>query len=49
MASYEFFPASLSDRGQVSRTDYPDHGVKRMMVQWARGGSSFMLLFEQLL
>ena len=32
---------------KVPRTDCPEHGVKRMAVQWARDGSGFTLLFEQ--
>jgi len=32
---------------KVPHTDYSDHEVKRMTVQWARDGSGLTLLFEQ--
>jgi transposase len=44
-----FFQHHCRITAKVPRTGCPDHGVKRMTVQWARGGSSIMLLFEQLL
>lgn len=31
----------------VPRTNCPDHGIKRIQVPWAREGSQFTLLFEQ--
>lgn len=42
-----FFPHQCFITARVPRTDCPDHGVKRVQVPWAREGSGFTLLFEQ--
>ena len=31
----------------IPRTECPEHGVKLVEVPWARKGSKFTLLFEQ--
>lgn len=42
-----FFQHHCYITARVPRTDCPDHGVKRAQVPWARDGSGFTLLFEQ--
>lgn len=42
-----FFQHHCIITARVPRTDCPDHGVKRVQVPWAREGSGFTLLFEQ--
>jgi hypothetical protein len=42
-----FFQHHCYITARVPRTNCPDHGVKRVLVPWAREGSGFTLLFEQ--
>ena len=42
-----FFQHHCYITAKVPRTNCPDHGVKRIQVPWAREGSRFTLLFEQ--
>jgi transposase len=42
-----FFQHHCMIMAKVPRTDCPEHGVKRMLVPWARESSGFTLLFEQ--
>jgi len=42
-----FFQHHAYITADVPRTDCPDCGVKRVTVPWARAGSHFTLLFEQ--
>jgi len=42
-----FFQHHCYITAPVPRTDCPEHGVKRVIVPWARKGSQFTLLFEQ--
>lgn len=42
-----FFQHHCIITARVPRTDCPEHGVKRVRVPWARDGSGFTLLFEQ--
>lgn len=42
-----FFQHHCYITARVPRADCPDHGVKRIVVPWARAGSRFTLLFEQ--
>lgn len=42
-----FFQHHCYVTAKVPRTDCPEHGVLRITVPWARGGSNFTLLFEQ--
>jgi transposase len=42
-----FFQHHCYITARVPRTDCPEHGVKRVQVPWAREGSGFTLLFEQ--
>jgi transposase len=42
-----FFQHHAYITADVARTDCPDCGVKRITVPWARQGSRFTLLFEQ--
>ena len=42
-----FFQHHCSTTAKVPRTDCPEHGVLRITVPWAREGSRFTLLFEQ--
>jgi transposase len=42
-----FFQHHCYITARVPRTDCPEHGVKRVKVPWAREGSGFTLLFEQ--
>jgi transposase len=42
-----FFQHHCFITARVPRVDCPEHGVKRVMVPWARPGSHFTLLFEQ--
>src|SRR5258706_2301384 len=42
-----FFQHHCLITARVPRVDCPDHGVKRVTVPWARVGSRFTLLFEQ--
>jgi transposase len=42
-----FFQHHCEITARVPRTDCPDHGVRRATVPWAREGSGFTLLFEQ--
>ena len=42
-----FFQHHCYITAKVPRTDCPVHGVKRVVVPWAREGSRFTLLFEQ--
>jgi transposase len=42
-----FFQHHCYVTAKLPRTDCPDHGVKRIHAPWAREGSSFTLLFEQ--
>lgn len=42
-----FFQHHCVITARVPRTDCPEHGVKRIVVPWAREGSAFTLLFEQ--
>ena len=42
-----FFQHHCYIRAAVPRVKCPDHGVKRIEVPWARKGSGFTLLFEQ--
>jgi transposase len=42
-----FFQHHCFIKARVPRVDCPDHGVKRAVVPWARPGSRFTLLFEQ--
>lgn len=42
-----FFQHHCYITAQVPRTNCPEHGVKRITVPWAREGSHFTLLFEQ--
>jgi len=40
-------PHEVQLRLDPERTDCPTHGVKRVSVPWARDGSGFTLLYEQ--
>jgi transposase len=42
-----FFQHHCYVTARVPRVDCPDHGVKRVVVPWARAGNRFTLLFEQ--
>lgn len=42
-----FFQHHCYLTARVPRVDCPDHGTRRVTVPWARPGSSFTLLFEQ--
>jgi len=42
-----FFQHHCFITAKVPRTDCPEHGVLRINVPWAREGSRFTLLFEQ--
>ena len=42
-----FFQHHCYITAPVPRTNCPEHGVKRIVVPWAREGSHFTLLFEQ--
>lgn len=42
-----FFQHHCYITAPVPRTNCPDHGIKRVTVPWAREGSHFTLLFEQ--
>ncbi|WP_035186321.1 ISL3 family transposase, partial [Acidiphilium sp. JA12-A1] len=42
-----FFQHHCIILARVPRADCPEHGVKRVRVPWAREGSGFTLLFEQ--
>lgn len=42
-----FFQHHCYIRASVPRVNCPEHGVKRIIVPWARKGSKFTLLFEQ--
>ncbi len=42
-----FFQHHCYITARVPRTECPEHGVKRVRVPWAREGSGFTLLFEQ--
>ena len=42
-----FFQHHCSISAKVPRTECPEHGVLRITVPWAREGSRFTLLFEQ--
>ncbi len=42
-----FFQHHCFITARVPRTNCPEHGVKRVQVPWAREGSGFTLLFEQ--
>jgi transposase len=42
-----FFQHHCYITARVPRTDCADHGIKRITVPWARAGSRFTLLFEQ--
>lgn len=42
-----FFQHHCFVTARVPRVDCPDHGIKRVLVPWARAGSRFTLLFEQ--
>jgi len=42
-----FFQHHCFITARVPRVDCPDHGIKRAPVPWARPGSRFTLLFEQ--
>lgn len=42
-----FFQHHCYITARVPRTDCPEHGIKRVQVPWAREGSGFTLLFEQ--
>jgi predicted RNA-binding Zn-ribbon protein involved in translation (DUF1610 family) len=42
-----FFQHHCMITAKIPRTLCPEHGVKRMIVPWARESSGFTLLFEQ--
>ncbi len=42
-----FFQHHCYITARVPRTDCPEHGIKRITAPWAREGSRFTLLFEQ--
>lgn len=42
-----FFQHHCYITAPVPRTNCPEHGIKRIVVPWAREGSHFTLLFEQ--
>ncbi len=42
-----FFQHHCYIRAKVPRTKCLEHGIRRILVPWARNGSSFTLLFEQ--